>query len=124
MCTVPACNAGGTGVTTATGGINYTGGGNVYLYGRTLNNTGTATWGTASGYNLYLGYAAVINNTAKGIWDYTNDYPTMSLTTGDGNSTTLASSRRLPAHRRPLFIHFSQIREPSWANREPCVSAT
>ena len=84
MCTVPACNAGGTGVTTATGGINYTGGGNVYLYGRTLNNTGTATWGTASGYNLYLGYAAVINNTAKGIWDYTNDYPTMSLTTGDG----------------------------------------
>ncbi len=84
MCTVPACNAGGAGVTTATGGINYTGGGNVYLYGRTLNNTGTATWGTASGYNLYLGYAAVINNTSKGIWNYTNTYPTMSLSTGNG----------------------------------------
>ena len=36
------------------------------IYGRTLNNAGTATWGTTNGYNLYLGYAAVINNTSQG----------------------------------------------------------
>ena len=53
MCTVAACNASGAGVTNANGGISYGGGGNVYLYGRTLNNAATATWGTSSGYNFY-----------------------------------------------------------------------
>ena len=66
MCTVTACNASGAGVTNANGGISYTGGGNVNLYGRTLNNAGTAIWGTASGYNFYLGYGAIVNNKASG----------------------------------------------------------
>jgi hypothetical protein len=83
MCTPAACNAPGTGVTNANGGISYING-EVYLYGRTLNNAGTATFGTASGYNFYLGYAAVINNTSAGTWNYTNDYPTLYTTTGGG----------------------------------------
>src|SRR5580698_4421784 len=84
LCAVAACNATSTAVTNANGGISYAGGGNVYLYGRTLNNPGTATWGTASGYNFYLGYAAIVNNNAGAIWNYTNDYPTLNITTGGG----------------------------------------
>ena len=83
MCTVSACNEAGTGVTNANGGISYTTG-NVYLYGRTLNNAGTATWGTASGYILYVGYGAAIDNLSGASWKYTNDYPSINTTTGGG----------------------------------------
>ncbi len=83
MCTAALCNAAGTGVTNANGGISYTTG-TVYLYGRTLNNSGTATWGTTSGYNFYLAYAAVVNNKSGATWNYTNDYPTLNTSTGGG----------------------------------------
>ncbi len=83
MCVTAACNAAGTGVTNANGGITYNNG-NVFLYGRTLNNAGVATWGTGSGYNFYLGYGAVVNNTSTGTWNYTNDYPVLNTTTGGG----------------------------------------
>ncbi len=91
MCTVPACNAAGTGVTNANGGITIPAGsnGSQLLYGRTLNNAGTATlsntfYSPSFGYYFYLGYGAVINNRATGIWNYTTDSPWLNTTTGGG----------------------------------------
>src|SRR5262249_40760798 len=55
LCTVAACNAAGSAVTNANGGITVTTGGFRQLYGRTLNNTGTAAFG-AGGPRLTLFY--------------------------------------------------------------------
>ncbi len=84
-------NAAGTGVTNANGGITVpaSSNGSQLLYGRTLNNAGTATlsntfYSPSFGYYFYLGYGSVINNQADGIWNYTTDSPWLNTTTGGG----------------------------------------
>jgi hypothetical protein len=57
--------AGTQGILNANGGISNTSG-YTYLYGRTLNNAGAASFG--SGYGLYLAYGAIVNNLAAGSW--------------------------------------------------------
>ena len=59
----------GGGTTTANGGMAIGGSGNKDLLTRTLNNTGTTTWGGA-GY-IRVGEGSVINN--SGVWDAQSD---------------------------------------------------
>ena len=75
ICTATDCQApaGAQAVTNANGGI--AGSGDLYLYGRTLNNAGTATFSPASGSsNFFFGYNAVVNNRAGGSWNLAGDY--------------------------------------------------
>jgi YVTN family beta-propeller protein len=73
ICAIAACNAAGTGVITANGGIAASGN-YLYLLGRMLNNTGTATFANLSGYDFYIGYGSVVTNQAGATWNLTTDY--------------------------------------------------
>jgi hypothetical protein len=89
----------GSGTTTVTSAVNFTGAGNIYLYERTFNNTGVATWDKAGYVNIQT--SAVINNQAgatftvqssgeyivSGSGTFKNS-GTLNLTTGKINAST------------------------------------
>jgi hypothetical protein len=82
---IGACLSGTNATTNANAGINFLGSANVALSFRTLKNNATATWSGATGFmNLVNG--AVINNTATGTWNYTND---STIGYGGGNAVAI-----------------------------------
>jgi len=76
-CTSPT---GTQGVLNANGGITSGAAFYGYLYGRTLNNTGTATMGTP--YPTFLAFGAVLNN--SGTWNITADADSVNIAGGAG----------------------------------------
>jgi hypothetical protein len=76
-CVAPS---GAQGITNANGGMS-SASGVQYLYGRTLNNGGTAT--ISSQNYMYLYYGAVVNNLAGATWNLSSDY-NMYVSTGGG----------------------------------------
>ncbi len=122
MCAIDSCGAPAAtqGVTNANGGI--TGSGYLYLYGRTLNNAGTAAFTSLNGYYLYLAYAGVVNNLPGATWNLAgdnnitystgggtfNNKGTFAKTGGTGTSTvdvTLNNSGTVAADVAQLYLY-------------------
>ena len=85
-CVAPS---GSPAILNANGGITGTGGAYYqFLYGRTLNNAGTANFGNTNGYFTYLNFGSVINNQAGATWNQTvdNGYLAVAGTGGTFNN--------------------------------------
>ncbi len=89
----------GSGATTATSAVDFTGAANLYLYDRTFNNAGTANWNKTSYLNMNA--AAIFNNQAGATFNIQtsgtyvvyfqgtfNNFGTLNLTTGNIRVTT------------------------------------